>query len=84
MSTLSSTYYDRLIGHADASFANLVQIRECIEDGPKTGKIKDYQKLFKQSSNSTRGSTKRKFSNQKNKKSKTEVHAISELAPRHQ
>lgn len=48
MSTLSSTYYDRLIGHIDASFANLVQTGEQIEDGLKTGKIKDYQTLFEQ------------------------------------
>lgn len=46
MHTLSSTYYDRLIGQARASFANLVQTGEWIEDGLKTGKIKDYQALF--------------------------------------
>lgn len=42
MDTLSSTYYDRLLGHAGASFANLVQIEGQIEDGLKTWKIKDY------------------------------------------
>lgn len=31
---------NRLIGHASASFLNLVQIGEHIEDGIKTGKIK--------------------------------------------
>lgn len=46
MSTLSSTYYDRLIGHTNALFANLVQTAEHIEDGLKTKKIKDYQTLF--------------------------------------
>lgn len=44
-------YYDRLIGHASASSANLVQTGERIEDGLKTEKIKDYQMLFKQSHN---------------------------------
>lgn len=46
MSTLSSTYYDGLNGHASASFANLVQTTEHIEDGLKTGKIKDYHTFF--------------------------------------
>lgn len=32
MGTLLSTDYDKLIGHAGASFANLVQIGEIIED----------------------------------------------------
>lgn len=31
MRTLSSTYYDKLIGQAGASFANLVQTTERIE-----------------------------------------------------
>lgn len=43
---LSSTYYDKLTGHTGASFANLVQSGEHVEDGFKTGKIKDYQMLF--------------------------------------
>lgn len=47
MSTLSSTYYDTLIGHASKSFANLVQNGERIEDDLKPRKIKDYQTLFK-------------------------------------
>lgn len=38
------TYYNHLIGQADASFDSLVQIGEQIEDGLKT--IKDYQILF--------------------------------------
>lgn len=46
MSTLFSTYYDRLIGQASASFTNLVQIGEYIEDGLKIEKIIDYQTLF--------------------------------------
>lgn len=33
--TLSSTYYGRLIGHVGASFANLAQTEERIEDGSK-------------------------------------------------
>lgn len=49
MGTLSSTYYDRLIGHVGALFVNLVQTGERIEDGLKTGKIKDYEILFDQS-----------------------------------
>lgn len=47
MSTLSSMYYDRLIGHLSAWFANLVQIEEWIEDGLKTS-IKDYQTIFEE------------------------------------
>lgn len=35
MSSLSSTYYDMIKSHASSSFANLVQIGECIEDGPR-------------------------------------------------
>lgn len=35
MSTLSATYYDRLISHAGASFGNLVQTGERIKDGLK-------------------------------------------------
>lgn len=46
MSTLSLTYYIRLIGHAGASFANLVHTEEHIQDGLKAKKIKDYQKLL--------------------------------------
>lgn len=68
MSTLSSTYYNRLIGHAGASFANLVHIWERIEDNLKTGKIKDYQTLVNQSPNGAGSSTKRKFPNKKNDK----------------
>lgn len=52
MRTLSTTYYDSLIGYVGAQFANLVQIGEHIEDGLKIVKIKDYQKLCEQSSNS--------------------------------
>lgn len=76
ISTLSSTYYGRLIGHPDASFTNLVQTEERIEDGFKMEKIKDYQKLFEQSPNRTRRTTQRNFSNQKNEKSEKEVHTI--------
>lgn len=47
MITLYSTYYDKLIGHAGASFNNLVQTGERIKDDLKTEKIKNYQKLFK-------------------------------------
>lgn len=46
MSTLSLTYYDRLISHVSASFTNLVQAAEYIEDSLKTGKIKDFQTLI--------------------------------------
>lgn len=38
--TLLSTYYDMLIDHANASFSNLVQTGDRIEDGFKTSKIK--------------------------------------------
>lgn len=31
MSILSSTYYDKLIGHVNASFVNLVQIGEALK-----------------------------------------------------
>lgn len=37
MSNLSSTYYDRPIGHAIVTFANLVEIREYIEDSLNIG-----------------------------------------------
>lgn len=77
MSTLSSTYYDRLIGLGSSSFANLVKIGERIEDGLKIEKIKDYQRLFYQSSDSTCGSTKKNFTNSQNDKSEKEVHIIS-------
>lgn len=43
MTMLSLTYYDKLIGYAGTSFANLVQAGERIEDGLKTRKIKNYQ-----------------------------------------
>lgn len=80
----SSMYYDRLIEHAGASFANIIQTREHTEDGLKTWKIKDYQKLFGQSWNDTGGSTERNFSNQRNEKSEKEIHIVSGPAPRHQ
>lgn len=51
MSTMSSTYYHRFIGQVGASFVNLVQTEERIQDGLKAEKFKDYQKLFEQSSN---------------------------------
>lgn len=37
---ISPTYYDRLIGHVDASFANLIHLEESIQDGLKTKKLK--------------------------------------------
>lgn len=40
MSIQSSTYYDRLNGHTSASFANLVQSGEHMEEGHKTEKLK--------------------------------------------
>lgn len=40
MSTMSFTYYDRLISHASASFVYLILTREHIEDDLKTEKIK--------------------------------------------
>lgn len=83
MSILSSTYCYRLIGHASASFANLVQTGNSIEDILKTGKIKDYQTL-EQSSSRAGGSTKKIFSNRRSEKNKKKVHAISRLVPRHQ
>lgn len=82
MSTLSSTYYDRLIGHASTLFTNPVETENRIEDDPKIKKIKDYQTLFEQSLSGTRGSRK-KFSNKRNEKNEKEDHAISGLAPRY-
>lgn len=61
MSTLTSTYNDRLIDHAGASFPNLVQIGEWIEDSLKTENINDYQKLFVQSPNGAGSSAKKNF-----------------------
>lgn len=84
MSTLSSTYYDRLIGHARASFPNLIQIEEHIEDELKTEKLKDYQNLFEQSSNGTGGPIKRNFSNQRSEKNEKEVHEIFAPTPQYQ
>lgn len=84
MGTLSWTYYDRLIGHASASFANLVQTGERIEDGLKTGKIKDYETLFDHSPNGAGNFVKRSFPNKKTYKSDKEVHTISTPAPRYQ
>lgn len=39
-------FYDGLIGNVSASYANLVQTREHIEDTLKIGKINDYQIFF--------------------------------------
>lgn len=41
ISILSSTYYDRLIGHASASFANLVQPMEQVQYCIKIRKIRN-------------------------------------------
>lgn len=68
MSTMTSTYYDKLIGHASVLFAKLVQTEKRIEDGLKIRKINDYQTLFKQSFSGTGGSTKKNFSNKRNEK----------------
>lgn len=46
VSTLFLTYYGKLIGHANASCANLVQTGECIADSLKTSKINKYQMYF--------------------------------------
>lgn len=46
MKTLSSTYYDRLIGYASATFANLVKTEKRIKDGFKTDKIISSETLF--------------------------------------
>lgn len=73
MSTLFSTYYDKLIAHASAQFVNLVQTRKCIEDCLKTEKIKDYPTPFEQSSSGIGGSTKKNFSNKRNEKNEKEV-----------
>lgn len=43
--TLPYTYYDPLIGHEVASFANLVQTGEKIEDGFKTKKKSKKKKV---------------------------------------
>lgn len=77
MSTLSAMYYNRMIGHAITSFKNLVQAGECLKDRFKTGKIKDYQTLFEQSSNRVGESTKKTFLNKKKEKCDKEVHIIS-------
>lgn len=66
--TIFVSVYDRLICQHRASFVNLVQIGERIEDNLKTGKIKDYQKLFKQSSNGVEELTKKTFPNTKSEK----------------
>lgn len=84
MNTLSSIYYDRLIGHAGASFANLVQTGERIEDGLKTEKIKDYQTLFEQSPRGTGGSIKKNVSTSRSRNDEKEVHTIESHTSRHQ
>lgn len=73
---MSSTYYDRLIGQASISFANLVHNEECVEDELKTGKIKDYHAIFEQSSIRIGGLTKKI----QWKKIEIEVHRSSGLA----
>lgn len=60
---------------ASASFTNLVQTGERIEDGLKTGKIKVCQTLLDQS-NGTGDSTEKNLSNQGTEKSEKEVHSI--------
>lgn len=40
MSTLPSTYYNRLIGHASASFADLLQTEDCIRMTLKQKRLK--------------------------------------------
>lgn len=77
---LCPTYYDWLIGHASASFSNLIQIGERIEDGFKTRKIKDYQALFEEASRSNGGTSKRAFSN-KIEMNEEEVRPISGHVP---
>lgn len=77
MSTLSSTYYDRLISHAGASFANLVQTREVDRGRNQDMKIKHYQTLFEQLHDGTSSSTKKNFSNKKNDKNEKCLDAIS-------
>lgn len=60
MSALSSTYYEKLIGHASASFVNLIQTEKSAY-GFKIGKIKGYQIFFEQSPSGTDGSRKKNF-----------------------
>lgn len=81
VSTMFSTYYDRIIGNRSASFANLAQTGEQIEDGLKTEKFMDYYTLFEQSSSGTRGSTKKCFSTQKVEKGEKEVHSFQGRRP---
>lgn len=57
LATLTPNYNDFLINQAGASFSNLEQTAERVEDGLKIEKIKDYQILFEQAFNSTKGST---------------------------
>lgn len=82
MSILSSTYYDRIIVHASASFSNLVQTGELIEDDLKTGKIKDYQAFFEKLPSGVEEANKKTFPNKKNEKGEKEVYSISSHAPR--
>lgn len=84
MGTLSSTYHDGLIGHASASFDNLLQIKERIKGSLKTGKFKDYQMLFEQLSRGVKKSTKKTFTHKKSKNNGNEVHSISGPASQHQ
>lgn len=82
MSILSATYYNRLIGYASASFTNLVQMGERIEDGLKKEKIKDYQTLFASLPWSRRFHEK-DFPGKRNDKSEKKVHVISSQTPKY-
>lgn len=63
MSILSSTYYDGVIGHASASFTNLVQIRERIKDILKIKKDKGLPSALQLVVKWTGSSTKKNSSN---------------------
>lgn len=69
--------YDRLIGQASVSFANLVQTGEHIEDNHKTEKIEDYQTPFDQSFGGTSDSRNKNLASRQNDRNETEVHTIS-------
>lgn len=83
MSMLSLTYYYRFIGHAGASFANLVQTWKYIEDWLKTGNLRTTES-FLNSYQTAREDRKRNFSNQRNEKNEKEVHVISAPTPQYQ
>lgn len=70
--------------HEHPIFDLLWQTEERIEDGLKTGNIRNYQKRFEQLLNNTGGPNKGNFSIQRSEKNEKKIHTISVPTPRYQ